>query len=95
MIKRNAEKTHADLMKHVFAGPLENIQERNRREYYGHPALIPGMTPEIEHACLAEIRSMRYHLTPWKKMPNGMVAGQFAFLYLHHFKQRRRPIHHQ
>ena len=77
----------------LFKAPLEKIKERNREHYHGPPAIIPDMTTEMEHACLAEIRTMAAmsggSVSPWKMLPNGMSAGQFAFLYVHHFKARR------
>ena len=78
-----------DPLKHILHGPLAHQKEKARQSYRGFPAIIPGMSPDVEHACLAEIRSMAQYLSPWKRMPNGMSAGEFAFLYVHHFKQKR------
>lgn len=78
-----------DPMKSIFQAPLNKMRHKNREHYCGRPAIIPGMTPEVEHACLAEIRSMAHHLSPWKRLPNGMTAGEFAFLYVNHFKEKR------
>ena len=25
----------------------------------------------------------------WKELSNGMMAGEFAYLYVHHFRDRR------
>jgi len=80
-----------DPLKKLFKAPLQKIEEKDRQNYHGFAAIIPDMEPSLEHACLAEIRLMGNNLTPWKKLPNGMQAGEFAFLYVHHFKERRRP----
>uniref|UniRef100_A0A6C0BMS8 Uncharacterized protein n=1 Tax=viral metagenome TaxID=1070528 RepID=A0A6C0BMS8_9ZZZZ len=83
-----------DPLHSLFKAPLEKAKQRNRQHYHGPPAIIPGMDTETVHTCLAEIRSMAAMSggapSPWKKLPNGMSAGEFAFLYVHHFKERRR-----
>jgi hypothetical protein len=84
------EKSTDPLVK-IFKAPLKKVQEKNRQHYYGFPSIVPDMTPEMEHACLAEIRLMKPNVISWKKLPNGMTAGQFAFLYVYHFKQKRGP----
>ncbi len=50
---------------------------------------IPGMTLEMERQCIAEIKDMGDQVASWKRLQNGMTAGEFALLYVMHFRERQ------
>lgn len=49
-------------------------------------SIIPGMSLDEECQCLDALRK-----TPvtWKVLPNGMTIGEFAYVYVYHFRRRR------
>jgi hypothetical protein len=50
---------------------------------------VPGMTLEMERKCIAEIKDMGDQVASWKRLQNGMTAGEFAFIYVMHFRERQ------
>lgn len=52
-------------------------------------SIVPSMTQEEERQCLAEIKEMGKQVSSWRRLNNGMAAGEFAYLYVRHFRHRR------
>lgn len=78
-----------DPMMEALLEPINAILERGAETNHQKHTIIPGQSRNVTNACLAEIRNMSRRLTVWKPLKNGMTAGQFAYLYIYHFKRRR------
>lgn len=50
-------------------------------------AIVPNMSFGEESACLHEIKQRP--LAHWAVLANGMTAGTFAWIYVHHYGERR------
>lgn len=55
---------------------------------------MPDARRETVRKCLAEIRQHGTDVPPWRKLHNGMTVGEFAYLYIHHYRNGKNARPH-